>query len=103
MIKRMSTYEKIKEVLDANLATITTLIDANRRISIIKFKELKEDTEEIKQHAKETNGNVARNVERIHILDIDQSADNRFRKRSWFFVASVLILIVADIVTKILI
>ena len=99
----MTTYEKIKEVLDANLATITTLIDANKNISIIKFKELKEDTEEIKQHAKETNGNVSRNIERIHRLDIDQSADNRFRKRSWFFVASVLILIVADIVTKVLI
>ena len=76
----MTTYEKIKEVLDANMDVLTTKIDANRDISVLKFKELKEDIEELKVHVKETNGQVKKNSERVAIIEEQQHEESKRRK-----------------------
>ena len=48
----MATFEEIKQ-----------LLEAKHEILLVRIAELKEDTQEIKTHAKETNGNVAKNLE----------------------------------------
>jgi len=101
MAQRMTIYEKIKEVLDANMLVLTSQIELNREIVSIKLAELKEDTEEIKVHAKETNGNVFKNVEKIHRLEIEQKENTSFRKRSWFFIGTLTLFIVWEVVSKI--
>jgi len=88
----MSTYDRIE-----------LLLNTKHEILTVKLAELKEDTEEIKMHAKETNGHVAHNLERIHDLEVDQNEDNKFRKRSWYFVGAVALLIAGEIVAKIII
>ncbi len=103
MAARITTYEKIKELLVAKMDVLFEKIEANKQISMVKFRELKADTEEIKNHAKETNGNVYRNVEKIHQLEIDQNEDNKFRKRSWYFIVAVALIIVTNVLTKIFI
>ena len=97
MSARMSTYEKIKELLVAKMDVLFEKIEANKQISMVKIRELKADTEEIKNHAKETNGNVNRNVEKIH-----QNEDNKFRKRSWYFIVAVTLIIVTNVLSQIL-
>ncbi len=82
MATRTTTYEKIKELLNAKLETLSAQLDANRRISILKFKELKEDTEELKRHAKETNGHLQKNRQSIIILEEQQCQNVKRRKRT---------------------
>ena len=90
MTKYMSTYDRVEKLLEAKHEILT-----------VKLAELKKDTEEIKEHAKETNGNVARNVEKIHQLDINASQNTAFRKRSWSLVIPVVALFVWEIISKI--
>jgi len=66
MPKYMTTVDKIKEVLDANLKVLTTQIDSNREIMSIKLNEIKEDVTEVKEHVQKTNGHVAANLARIN-------------------------------------
>ena len=87
----MATYEEIKTLLDVKLEVIT-----------VKLTELKQDTEEIKVHAKETNGGVASNLERIHNLEVEQNEDNKFRKRTWYFYSAFALLILGEILAKII-
>ena len=56
---------------------------------------------ETKIHAKETNGNVAKNLERIHGLEIDQSEDNRYKKRSRYFVSAVFLFMLFEVIKTI--
>jgi len=87
----MATYEMIKELLDANLKVLTTQIENNRDIMSIKFAELKEDTEEIKQHAKETNGNVASNLDKIRKLESIAAHGKRMWKIRWYYITSIVL------------
>ena len=100
MTEQMDTYQKIKEVLDASMAILTTNIETNREIMNVKLAELKKDTEEIKCHAKETNGRVAENLDRIHVLEVEQNADTRFRKRSWWVVGTIVTLLIVEVISK---
>ncbi len=99
----MTTYEKIKEVLDANLKVLTTQIDSNREVMSIQLKEIKEDIVEVKEHVQKTNGHVSANLEKIHILEIDQAQDNRFRKRSWYYVGALSLFVAWEVLSKIFI
>ena len=74
---------EIKELLDANTKILATQIDMNREIFTIKLGELKEDTQEIKTHAKETNGNVKKNTDSILILEEKQCQDSKRRRKMW--------------------
>ena len=87
----MTTYDRVEQLLNTKHEILT-----------VKLAELKEDTEEIKIHAKETNGHVAANLERIHELEIDQREDNKFKKRSWWIVGSVILLVITEVVSKII-
>jgi len=89
-VKYMSTYDRIEQLLEAKHEILT-----------IKLAELKEDTEEIKVHAKETNGNVFKNVEKIHRLEIEQRENTSFRKRSWYFIGTLALFIVWEVISKI--
>ena len=86
----MSTYDKIKVVLDTNsallkkdLELLSSKIEANRQISIYKFRELKEDTEELKQHAKEINGAVKEHTKTIAVIEEKQCQESKRRRRIW--------------------
>jgi GTP-sensing pleiotropic transcriptional regulator CodY len=90
----IATYDKIKVILDANLAVLTTKIEAqgdvlttqmekNRDVFSVKFSELKKDIEEIKQHAKETNGNVKKNSDSILLLEEKQCQESKRRRKMW--------------------
>jgi predicted nucleotide-binding protein (sugar kinase/HSP70/actin superfamily) len=72
--------QEIKELLDANTKVLSTKIDMNREIFSVKFKELKEDTQDIKEHAKETNGQVNKNANSILILEEKQYHETKRRK-----------------------
>lgn len=92
MAIRMTTYDKIKIVLDANSALLkkdmellTSKLETNRQISILKFRELKEDTEELKTHAKEINGQVKDHTKSIAVIEEKQCHDSKRRKRLWAF------------------
>ena len=76
-------YDRIKEVLDANMATITTQIALNREIVSVKLAELKSDTEELKEHAKETNGQVKKHNQSILLLEEKQYQEFKRRRRMW--------------------
>ena len=87
----MTTYDRIKEVLDVNFQMVT-----------VKLEEIKEDVTEVKEHVKQTNGHVSANLDRIHELEIDQAQDNKFRKNSWFIVGSVAVLIAVEVLDKLI-
>jgi len=77
------TIEQFKTLLEANTKVLSTQIETNREIVSIKMGELKADTEELKAHAKETNGNVKHNSDSILILKEKQYQDSKRRRRMW--------------------
>jgi len=98
---RMSTYEKIKELLEANLDTITTKIDLHRELVTLKLEELKKDTEEIKNHARETNGYVADNRERVRELEELAKRGQRIWKAKWWIASTaILVTIILSAITQ---
>lgn len=73
-------YDKIKLLLDANVTILSGQIEKNRELMNVKLDALKQDTEEIKAHAKETNGQVKKNKEGITILEEQQKYETKRRK-----------------------
>ena len=92
----MATYQEIKDLLESKLA----VDQAEHNTILQKIAEIKEDTIDIKTHAKETNGNVARNLERIHSLEVEQNLDNKFRKSIRWIGGSLTILLLANMILK---
>ena len=88
-MNRPVTYDEIKD-----------LLEAKHEVLLQKIAEVKEDTMETKIHAKETNGNVAANLERIHRLEVEQNEDNKFRKGFYWVFGSVATLLIVDIMLK---
>ena len=86
----MTAVEQIKEVLDANLKVISAQIEIKHSVLSIKLAELKEDTEEIKKHAKETNGRVQSNKHSIIVLEEKQIQETRRLKQIWAVSVAVL-------------
>lgn len=80
MPEKIVTYQEIKDLLDINMQMLSTKIDANRDLMSMGMKELKDDTEEIKVHAKETNGQVKRNKDSIIVIEEQQKHEARRRK-----------------------
>ena len=76
-------YERIKEVLDANMATLTSQIELNRELVSVKLEEVKKNTEELKVRAKEMNGQVKINTGSVMILKEKQEQESKRRKRMW--------------------
>jgi len=77
------TTSEFKDLLEVNTKILTTQIEMSRELFSIKLAELKEDTQEIKEHAKETNGRVSKNNESIVILQEKQHQESKRRKRQW--------------------
>ncbi len=87
----MSTYDRIE-----------LLLNSKHEILLLKIAEVKEDTAETKIHAKETNGHVATNLERIHRLEVEQNEDNKFRKRSYYMYGTIFLLVIAQLIKLII-
>lgn len=99
----MTTYQKIKEVLDANMLALSSQMEMNRQVVSVQLSDLKKDTQEIKEHAIKTNGHVADNLERIHRLELLQSSDEKLKQRGWMHITIIGLIIVtlANIVHEI--
>ena len=94
MSQRMTTYDKIKELLDVNMAMLTVQIEMNRELVKVKLAELKEDTQEIKAHAKETNGYVNANLEKIRKLEEFDNRSKRIWKTRWYSITAIVFITV---------
>ena len=77
----MTTYDKIELLLEATKEVLLAKMETNRQISIHKFRELKDDMEELKVHAKETNGHINDNKQSIVLLEEKQHQESKRRIR----------------------